>query len=346
VKRILVTGGAGYIGSHTAKALARAGYEPVVFDNLSTGHEWAVQWGPLVRGDLANRPLIEQTLRDYAIDAVIHFAASAYVGDSVLRPRHYYQNNIRNSLNLMDAMLDVGVSHLVFSSSCSTYGTPRELPIREDHPQEPLSPYGESKQFIERAMRSYSVAYGQKCVSLRYFNAAGADPEGELGEVHEPETHLIPSVIQAALGLRPAVDVFGTDYDTPDGTCIRDFIHVSDLARAHVMALEYLRDGGACDAFNLGTGQGHSVREIITVVEGVSDRVAPVTYDERRPGDAPELVADPSKAMMVLGWRPELPEIEQIIGDAWAWQSRNGKPHPPAPSAAPALPASALFAAG
>src|SRR5680860_107060 len=219
MKRILVTGGAGFIGSHTAKALYKAGYEPIVFDNLSTGHEWSVKWGPLVRGNLCDKALLERTLQEFEIDAVIHFAASAYIGDSVVHPRHYYQNNIANSLSLLDAMLDTGVQHLVFSSSCATYGAPESLPIREDHPQHPLSPYGESKHFIEMAMRSYGLAYGQKHVSLRYFNAAGADPEGELGESHDPETHLIPSIFQAVLGQRLGISVFGADYDTPDGTC-------------------------------------------------------------------------------------------------------------------------------
>lgn len=346
MKRVLVTGGAGYIGSHTAKALARSGYEPVVFDNLSTGHASAVRWGPLVRGDLRNTSQIERTLRRYEIEAVIHFAASAYVGESVRKPRHYYQNNIHNSLNLMDAMLDTGVRYLVFSSSCATYGLPASLPLREDHPQEPLSPYGESKHFIERAMRSYSKAYGQRSVSLRYFNAAGADPDGELGEVHDPETHIIPSVLQAALGRRPAIHVFGTDYNTPDGTCIRDFIHVSDLARAHVLALAYLQNGGQCDAFNLGTGTGHSVREVISVAEGVSDRVVPVVCENRRPGDAPALVADPGKAMRVLGWQPEYPEIEKIVADAWSWQMRHN--HDERPAAIPAADDqfAAFYAAG
>jgi UDP-glucose-4-epimerase GalE len=326
MNRILVTGGAGYIGSHTAKALAKSGYEPIVFDNLSTGHDWAVKWGPLVRGDLCDKALIEQTLRQYRIDAVIHFAASAYVGDSVIHPRQYYQNNIANSLNLLDAMLDTGMRHIVFSSSCATYGTPESLPIREDHRQLPLSPYGESKYFIERAMHSYAHAYGQICVSLRYFNAAGADPDGELGEVHDPETHLIPSVFQAALGLRPEFRVFGQDYDTPDGTCIRDFIHVSDLARAHVQAIDYLRDEGPCDALNLGTGWGHSVNEVISVIEGVCDITVPVRYEERRLGDAEALVADPARAMQVLGWKPEIPEIERIVADAWRWQTNHASP--------------------
>ncbi|MGD9712273.1 MAG: UDP-glucose 4-epimerase GalE, partial [Thermomicrobiales bacterium] len=330
--------------SHTAKALAKAGYLPVTLDNLSTGHAWAVKWGPLVRGDLADKNLIVETLRDYDIAAVIHFAASAYVGDSVVQPRHYYQNNIANSLNLLDAMLDVGVPQIVFSSSCATYGHPQSLPIREDHPQDPLSPYGDSKYFIERAMNAYRKAYGLKCVALRYFNAAGADPEGELGEVHSPETHLIPSIIEAALGYRTEIRVFGSDYDTPDGTCTRDFIHVSDLARAHVLALDYLISGNECAAFNLGTGTGHSVREVISVVEGVSDVIVPVKEEARRPGDAAALVADPTKAMQVLGWRPEFPSLERIVSDAWTWHTaqhdrkqapRVAEVRPPAPAYAP-----------
>jgi UDP-arabinose 4-epimerase len=326
MKRILVTGGAGYIGSHTAKALSKSGYEPIVFDNLSTGHDWAVRWGPLVRGDLCDKPLIERTLREFEIGAVIHFAASAYVGDSVTHPRHYYQNNIANSLNLLDAMLDTGVRHIVFSSSCATYGSPETLPIREDHRQLPLSPYGESKYFIERAMESYARAYGQKYVSLRYFNAAGADPEGELGEKHDPETHLIPSIFQATLGQRPEFIVFGQDYDTPDGTCIRDFIHVSDLARAHVHAIDHLRAGGPCDTFNLGSGRGHSVSEVISVVEDVCGITVPVRYEAPRTGDAEALVADPARAMQVLSWKPVFPEIERIVADAWRWQTTFSPP--------------------
>jgi UDP-glucose-4-epimerase GalE len=302
-----------------------------------------VKWGPLVRGDLCDKALIEQTLRQYRIDAVIHFAASAYVGDSVIHPRQYYQNNIANSLNLLDAMLDTGMRHIVFSSSCATYGTPESLPIREDHRQLPLSPYGESKHFIERAMQSYAHAYGQKYVSLRYFNAAGADPDGELGEVHEPETHLIPSVFQAALGMRPEFRVFGQDYDTPDGTCIRDFIHVSDLARAHVRAIDHLRDNGPCDALNLGTGRGHSVNEVISVIGSVCDITVPVRYEGRRPGDAGALVADPARAMQMLDWRPEFPEIERIVADAWRWQTTYSPSFAGLP--APVSPHPATFAA-
>ena len=330
MKNVLVTGGAGYIGSHTAKALSNAGHQPITFDNLSTGHEWAVKWGPLVRGDLNDKELIVRTFREFDIDAVIHFAASAYVGDSVIHPRHYFQNNIANSLNLLDAMLDAGVGQIVFSSSCATYGDPQALPIAEDHPQNPLSPYGDSKYFVERAMDAYRQAYGLKYVSLRYFNAAGADPEGELGEVHLPETHLIPSIIEVALGTRAEIRLFGTDYDTHDGTCVRDFIHVSDLARAHVLALEYVLGGNDCAAFNLGTGTGHSVREVLAVVEGVSDHTIQVQTESRRPGDAASLVADPSRAMQVLGWTPEFPSLERIVSDAWAWHLglQNRQPRP------------------
>jgi UDP-arabinose 4-epimerase len=318
MKRILVTGGAGYIGSHTAKALSKSGYEPIVFDNLSTGHDWAVRWGPLVRGDLCDKPLIERTLREFEIGAVIHFAASAYVGDSVTHPRHYYQNNIANSLNLLDAMLDTGVRHIVFSSSCATYGSPETLPIREDHRQLPLSPYGESKYFIERAMESYARAYGQKYVSLRYFNAAGADPDGEIGEDHAPEIHLIPRAIAAASG-GEGLHVFGDDYPTPDGTCLRDYIHVADLADAHVKALDAIADVGRSAAYNLGTGRPHSVRDVIQTVEQVTGRRVPWTLAPRRSGDPAVLYAAPHKAQTELHWKPRFPELESIVRTAWEW---------------------------
>ncbi len=264
--RVLVTGGAGYIGSHTAKALARDGFEPVVLDNLVTGHRSAVRWGPFVRGDVGDRGLVRRVIRDHRVEAVVHFAACAYVGESIQDPRKYFRNNVANTLALLDAMLDAGVDQIVFSSTCATYGVPDELPIGEDHPQRPVNPYGDSKLFVERMLGAYGVAYGLRSVALRYFNAAGADPEGELGENHDPETHLIPLVIEAALGRRPWVDVLGTDYPTPDGTAVRDFVHVTDLAEAHVRALGHLLGGGESVALNLGTGAGHSVREVIGTV--------------------------------------------------------------------------------
>ena len=319
--RVLVTGGAGYIGSHTAKALARVGFEPVVFDNLSTGHRWAVKWGPLVEADLANKTAIEEALRTYRVEAVIHFAANAYVGESMQNPRKYFRNNVVNTLNLLEAMQDVGVQHIVFSSTCATYGIPERLPIPEDHPQRPVNPYGESKLFVERVLHWYGEIYGFRWVALRYFNAAGADPEGDLGELHDPETHLIPLVIQAALGQRPYVEIYGTDYPTPDGTAVRDYIHVTDLAEAHVLALRYLLEGGESTALNLGTGQGHSVREVIAAVERVGGREVSVREGPRRPGDPPVLVADATKANAVLGWRPKYGGLDGIVATAWRWHA-------------------------
>ncbi len=322
---VLVTGGAGYIGSHTCKLLAGAGYVPVAFDNLTFGHEWAVKWGPLVSGDLSSLDLIRNTLREYEIKAVIHFAANAYVGESMENPRKYFRNNAVNSLNLLDAMLDTDVKTLVFSSTCSTYGVPEKIPIPEDHPQRPENPYGESKLFVERAMHWYAGAYGLRWAAPRYFNASGADPDGEIGEDHDPETHLIPIIIQAALGQRPHVEIFGTDYDTPDGTAVRDYVHVTDLGDAHVRALNYLLEGGDNLAFNLGTGVGHSVREVIESVERASGRKIPLKEGPRRPGDPPSLVADARRAEKVLGWRPQIPELDKIVEMAWRWDESRKK---------------------
>ena len=319
--RVLVTGGAGYIGSHTAKTLAREGFEPLVLDNLSTGHRSAVKWGPFVDGDIGDRDLLRRVFREHDVAAVVHFAASAYVGESVLDPRKYFRNNVANTLVLLDAMLDAGVDRIVFSSTCATYGVPDALPIAENQPQRPVNPYGESKLFVEHALRAYERAYGLAWVALRYFNAAGADPEGELGEDHDPETHLIPVVIDAALGRRSWVELLGTDYATPDGTAIRDFVHVSDLADAHVRALRHLLNGGKAVALNLGTGAGHSVREVIAMVEAVSGRPVPVREVPRRPGDPPALLADASRARDLLGWRPRHAGLESIIPSAWAWRA-------------------------
>jgi len=320
--RVLVTGGAGYIGSHTCKALARAGFEPVAFDNLSTGHRWAVKWGPLVQADLADRDAVLDALRAHRVEAVIHFAASAYVGESMGNPRKYFRNNVVNTLNLLEAMQDAGVGTIVFSSSCAVYGIPERVPIPEDHPCRPISPYGESKLFVERALEWYGRAYGLRWISLRYFNAAGADPDGELGEVHDPETHLIPLAIEAALGRRPYLEIYGTDYPTPDGTAIRDYIHVTDLADAHVRALDYLRRGGASTAFNLGAGRGYSVREVVAAVERVSGRRVPALEAPRRPGDPPVLVAEVANAQELLGWTPTFRDLESIIESAWRWHTR------------------------
>jgi UDP-arabinose 4-epimerase len=319
---ILVTGGAGYIGSHACKALARAGYRPVALDNLSRGHRQAVRWGPFVEADLADRAPVAAALTEHGISAVLHFAAYAYVGESVADPALYYRNNLGGSLSLLEAMREVGVDKIVFSSTCATYGVPERMPIAETAPQLPVNPYGETKLAIERALRWYGGAYGLRSVSLRYFNAAGADPEGEIGECHEPETHLVPLVLQAALGQRDRIDVFGTDYPTPDGTAIRDYIHVQDLADAHLRAIEHLFAGGPAAALNLGTGRGHSVREVIAAAEAVGGRPVPWRAAPRRPGDPPILVADPSRAAELLGWRPALSDLDTILATALAWHAK------------------------
>jgi UDP-glucose-4-epimerase GalE len=319
VKSVLVTGGAGYIGSHTCKALAQAGLSPVTLDNLVYGHRAAVKWGPFIEADLADRAQLEQVMREHTVVAVIHFAAYAYVGESMQQPGKYFANNVANTLTLLEAMRSCGVGHMVFSSTCATYGVPERVPIDERHPQRPVNPYGESKLFVERALKWYEVAHGLKWTALRYFNAAGADAQGETGEDHSPETHLIPLLIQAALGERAQVDVFGTDYPTPDGTAIRDYIHVTDLGNAHVKALQHLLEGGDSLALNLGTGRGYSVREVVSSVERVSGRAVPTRDAARRSGDPPELVADPTLAQERLGWYPEHSSLENISATAWAW---------------------------
>lgn len=321
-RAVLVTGGAGYIGSHTCKILAEAGYEPVTLDNLIYGHRWAVKWGPFVEGDLADATLLRQVIQDYRVEAVVHFAAYAYVGESMQDPGKYFRNNVANTLNLLDAMVTNGIRPIVFSSTCSTYGLPERIPITEDQPQQPLNPYGESKLFVERALRWYGIAHGLRSVALRYFNAAGADPEGEIGEEHDPETHLLPLVIQAALGQRTQVEIFGTDYDTPDGTPVRDYIHVTDLADAHVRALQHLMEGGDNLALNLGTGTGYSVREVIRMVERVAQIPVPAREGQRRPGDPPALVADPSRARQRLEWHPVYSDLRTIVETAWRWHAR------------------------
>jgi len=325
-KNVLVTGGAGYIGSHVAKSLAAKGYMPVTYDNLINGHRWAVQWGPLIEGDINDRRKLVDTLRRYEISAVLHFAAFAYVGESMVSPERYFDNNVIGSLVLLNAALEAGVRHIVFSSSCVTYGSPDRMPITEDTPQSPVNPYGESKLFIERALHWYSVAHPLSWVALRYFNAAGADPEGVLGEMHSPETHLIPVVLDAVLGGKP-LDVYGDDYPTADGTCVRDYVHVTDLADAHVRALDYLQKGGASVALNLGTGDGHSVREVIHAVQSVTGREVPHRIAQRRPGDPAILVADPRVAEKCLDWRPQYSTLQSIVSSAWNWQSKHVKKH-------------------
>jgi UDP-arabinose 4-epimerase len=319
MKSVLVTGGAGYIGSHAAKALAEAGYRPVVYDNLVHGHRWAVKWGPLVEGDIADRDLLVRTIEAHRIDAVMHFAAFAYVGESVARPEIYFQNNVVGSLALLEAMRLTGLGRIVFSSTCATYGTPERQPITESTEQRPVNPYGETKLMIERALHWYGQAHGIATVALRYFNAAGADPAGEIGEAHEPETHLIPLILDAAAGRRPAIDIFGTDYPTRDGTCVRDYIHVADLAEAHVRALDHLAAGGGSVALNLGTGRGHTVREVIAAVERATGRPVPRRETGRRAGDPAELVADPTRAAERLGWRATRSGLDTIVSTAWTW---------------------------
>ena len=318
--RILVTGGAGYIGSHMVKLLADRGDEVTVLDDLSTGHADAARWGTFVRGDIADRPATSNLLKDRRIEAVIHFAAASLVGESVADPLKYYLRNVGATTALVSAMRDAGVDRMVFSSTAAVYGNPQRLPIDEDHPKEPLNPYGSTKLAIERMLGECSAAYGLRAAVLRYFNAAGADADAGLGERHDPETHLIPLVLRAAAG-GGAVSVFGDDYPTRDGTCVRDYIHVADLCDAHVRALEWLA-GGRYDCFNLGNGDGATVREVIEAARRVTGRAIRIDKAARRPGDPASLVADATKARRVLGWQPSRERIETIVGDAWRWEQR------------------------
>jgi UDP-glucose-4-epimerase GalE len=322
VSTILVTGGAGYVGSHACKALAAAGHTPVAYDNLSRGHREFARWGPLEVGEIRDGAKLDEVFARHRIDAVMHFAALAYVGESVEQPALYYRNNVGGTLELLEAMRRAGAGLIVFSSTCSTYGVPERMPIAEDAEQRPINPYGAGKLMIERVLRDYDAAYGLRSVSLRYFNAAGCDPDGEVGEDHDPETHLIPRVLMAADGTLPHVEIFGTDYPTPDGTCLRDYVHVSDLAAGHVQALDYLQRGGATTAVNLGTGRGFSVREVIAAAERVTGRRIPVREAARRAGDPPVLVADATRARAALGFAPRYTEIEPIVETAWRWQKR------------------------
>lgn len=323
MSRILVTGGAGYIGSQTCKALAAAGHEPIALDNLVYGHRWAVRWGPLEVGDIADRAFLDAVMERHRPEAVIHFAAFAYVGESTRDPGRYYRNNVAGTLTLLETMRDHGIPHIIFSSTCATYGNPRTTPIAEGHPQQPINPYGASKLMVERMLADFEAAHGLGWIALRYFNAAGADPDGELGEEHDPETHLIPLALEAALRGEPLLQVFGNDYPTPDGSCIRDYIHVSDLADAHVRSLDYLRGGGESGAFNLGTGRGASVFEVLACIEQVTGRAVPHAIVARRAGDPPVLYADARKAGRLLGWTPRYPDLSETITHAWRWlQSR------------------------
>ena len=320
--RVLVTGGAGYIGSHACKALARAGHEPIVYDSMEAGFHGFVKWGPLEIGDVRDASRLSAVLRQYEPDAVMHFAAYIAAGESVTNPQKYHDNNVVGSRTLLDAMRGTGVSTLVFSSTASVYGNPQTTPIREDHPCNPTSPYAETKLIVERMLADAGAQDALRWAALRYFNAAGADPEGELGECHDPETHLIPLAIRAALGLSEPLRIFGDDYKTPDGTAIRDYIHVSDLATAHVAALEYLLGGGDSAAMNLGVGVGHSVNDVIATVERVLGKPVPRSIAGRRPGDPRESVADARLAAERLAWRPQLTDLETIVRTAAAWEGR------------------------
>jgi UDP-glucose 4-epimerase len=320
--KILVTGGAGYIGSHTVRHLVESGYDVWVYDNLCKGHREAVPEGRLIVGELADTPLIARTLREKQIEAVMHFAAFAEVGDSVRNPQIYYRNNVIDALRLMDGMLEANVKKFVFSSTTATYGVPDQVPITEQEWQDPINPYGFTKLVIEHALADYARAYDWGYAALRYFNAAGAHPSGEIGESHDPESHLIPIILQVAMGQRESITVFGNDYPTPDGTCIRDYIHVDDLATAHRLALEKLEPGSGLK-LNLGTGKGCSVREIIDACRRVTGHPIPEVIGERRPGDPAELVADSSLAQRTLGWTPQYTDVEQIIRTAWNWHQNH-----------------------
>ncbi|MBZ5629966.1 MAG: UDP-glucose 4-epimerase GalE [Acidobacteriia bacterium] len=312
--RVLVTGGAGYIGSHGARALKRRGHEVVIYDNFNTGHRELAQGFELIEGNVGDAFTLARALRD--IDAVMHFAAHSLVGESVQNPRKYFENNVGDGLVLLNTCVECGVHKFIFSSTAAVYGNPREVPIAEDAPKQPVNPYGFSKLSFEYAMQSYDPAYGLRFMSLRYFNAAGCDESGEIGELHDPETHLIPAALQSATGARNELQIFGDDYQTPDGTCIRDYIHVDDLAEAHVLALEHLAAGGASNILNLGTGKGHTVKEVVTTIERVIGRELPKRIVGRRPGDPPVLLADPSRAEKMLGWKATR-SLEQMVASAW-----------------------------
>lgn len=315
---VLVTGGAGFVGSHTCKALAAAGYRPVVYDDLSNGVEDAVRWGPLEVGSLHDEAHLASVVARHEPRAVLHFAAFIEAGESVREPDRFYRNNVAGTLALLRVMRNAGIGQIVFSSTAAVYGNPERTPIPEDHPLRPVNPYGRSKLMIEEMLADIAAAQGLRYAALRYFNAAGADQRGELGENHRPETHLIPLVLQAAYGERPDIAVFGTDYDTPDGTCVRDYVHVADLAEAHTLALRRLIDGGGSLAANLGTGRGFSVREVIDAVRRVTGRPIPVRLADRRPGDPAVLVADATRARQELGWVPAFPYLETLIRHAAA----------------------------
>lgn len=322
---ILVTGGAGYIGTHAVQALQAKGYDIIILDNLVYGHRELVERflnAKLIVGDISDRSLLDRIFDTYTIDAVMHFAAYAYVGESIVNPAKYYQNNVAGTLALLEAMVSASVKNIVFSSTCATYGVPQSIPISEDQPQHPINPYGRSKLMVEKILQDFEQAYGLRSVIFRYFNAAGADPAGNLGEDHDPETHLIPLVLQTALGQREAVNIFGTDYPTPDGTCIRDYIHVVDLAEAHVLGLEYLLNGGKSGIFNLGNGNGFSVQQVVDTAQQITGKFIKTIVCERRAGDPPILVGSSEKARKLLSWQPRYGNLPTIIKHAWDWHQK------------------------
>jgi UDP-glucose-4-epimerase GalE len=319
MENILVVGGAGYIGSHMCKYLHKNGYQPVVLDNLIYGHRKAVRWGPFFEGAMADTELLEKVSSEYPISAVMHFAAYCYVGESVTEPAKYYRNNVADTVTLLEFMLLKNITKFIFSSTCATYGEPIETPITEHHPQNPINPYGRTKLVVEQMLEDFRNAYGLEAVSLRYFNAAGADPQCELGEDHRPETHLIPLVLQTAMGQREHIEVYGDDYPTEDGTCIRDYIHVEDLAQAHLLALERLLNGQPGGVFNLGNGAGYSVQEVIQIATDVTKRSIPVKVVKRRAGDPAVLVGSSNKAFSELGWKPQYADLGTIVETAWNW---------------------------
>lgn len=321
--KILVVGGAGYIGSHMVKMLDLAEHDVVVLDNLSNGYSDAVKYGDFIEGDIANKSLLDRLFKNNNFDGVIHFASYIQVGESVLNPSMYYRNNVTNTLTLLDAMVEHGIKYFIFSSTAAIFGEPEYSPIDESHIKAPINPYGQSKLMVEKILADFDLAYGLKSVSLRYFNAAGADPDGELGERHIPETHLIPLVLQAASGRRDVITIFGDNYDTPDGTCVRDYIHINDLCSAHLLALEYLNRDGESKSFNMGNGQGYSIKEVIETVKLVTGKDVNIQVGDRREGDPACLVADSKLIQSELGWKPEFSELETIIRHAWGWEKKS-----------------------
>lgn len=321
--RILVTGGAGYIGSHTCKALADMGHTVTVYDNLSTGHRQLVRWGDYEHGDILDTQRLRACLRRHRIEGVIHFAASAYVGESIIDPGKYFRNNVGGTLSILEAMRDEDVPNIVVSGSCAVYGCPERMPITEDTATNPINPYGASKLFMERMLADFEISHGLHWMSLRYFNAAGCDPDGETGEWHDPETHLIPRALMAAASLISRLEIFGDDYPTPDGTCIRDFVHVVDLADAHVRGMNFLTEGGRSQVINLGSGKGFSIREVLAAVKEVTGKAVPHVISARRVGDPPQLVANAEKAKAVLGWEIKYSMLNDILNTAWTWSQKN-----------------------